>query len=72
VTEEVRTQTAGTMWRVLVKPGDLVETGDLLFVMEVMKMEVPHEALCDGKVKAVNVEEGQQGLEADMVAVVIE
>ncbi len=60
------------MWKVLVKPGDKVEAGDVLFIMEVMKMEVPHEAPSDGTVKSVNVEEGQEGLDADLVAVEIE
>ncbi|MEO1191523.1 MAG: acetyl-CoA carboxylase biotin carboxyl carrier protein subunit [Pseudomonadota bacterium] len=69
--EEVRTQTAGNMWKVLVKPGDAVKAGDTLFIMEVMKMEVPHEASEDGTVKAVHIEEGQEGLDADMVAVEI-
>ncbi len=70
--EEVRTQTAGNMWKVLVKAGDKVAAGDTLFIMEVMKMEVPHEAPCDGTVKTVEVEEGQEGLDADVVVVVIE
>lgn len=68
---EVELQTAGNMWKVLVKPGDPVKAGDTLFIMEVMKMEVPHEAPADGTVTAVNVSEGEEGLEAGMVAVVI-
>lgn len=35
-------------------------------------MEVPHEAPCDGTVKAVHVNEGDEGLDAGMVAVEIE
>ena len=58
--------------RMEVKPGDKVSAGDTLFIMEVMKMEVPHEASADGKVKAVHIEEGQEGLDADFVAVEIE
>ena len=50
MTTEVRTQTAGNMWKVLVKAGDAVRAGDTLFIMEVMKMEVPHEAPVDGTV----------------------
>lgn len=69
---EVKTQTAGNMWKVLVKPGDAVKTDDTLFIMEVMKMEVPHTAPCDGTVKAVHVQEGDEGLDADMTAVEIE
>ena len=37
-----------------------------------MKMEVPHEAPADGKVTAVNVAEGEEGLDAGMIAVVID
>ena len=69
---EIRTQTAGNMWKILVKPGDQVAAGDTLFIMEVMKMEVPHEAGSAGTVKAVHIEEGQEGLDADHLAVEIE
>ena len=69
---EVELQTAGNMWKVLVKPGDKVESGDTLFIMEVMKMEIPHEAPAAGTVSAVNVSEGEEGLEAGMIAVVID
>jgi biotin carboxyl carrier protein len=64
--------TAGNMWKVLVKPGDKVNAGDTLFIMEVMKMEVPHEAPAAGTVRVVSISEGQEGLDADHVAVVIE
>jgi acetyl-CoA carboxylase biotin carboxyl carrier protein len=69
---EVELQTAGNMWKVLVKPGDKVQAGDTLFIMEVMKMEVPHDAPAAGTVIAVNVREGEEGLDAGMVAVVID
>ena len=68
---EVELQTAGNMWKVLVNPGDKVQAGDTLFIMEVMKMEVPHEAPAAGTVTAVNVSEGEEGLDAGMIAVVI-
>ncbi len=69
---EVELQTAGNMWKVLVQPGDQVQAGDTLFIMEVMKMEVPHEAPAAGTVSAVNVAEGEEGLEAGFIAVVID
>jgi len=72
MSENVTLQTAGNMWKVLVKAGDSVKAGDTLFIMEVMKMEVPHEASADGTVKAVHVNEGDEGLDAGMVAVEIE
>ncbi len=69
---EVELQTAGNMWKVLVKPGDKVQAGDTLFIMEVMKMEVPHEAPAAGTVRTVSVSEGEEGLDAGMIAVVID
>ena len=69
---DVKTQTAGNMWKVLVKPGDSVAAGDTLFIMEVMKMEVPHEAPVAGTVAAVHVAEGAEGLDADQTVVVID
>jgi biotin carboxyl carrier protein len=68
---EVRTQTAGNMWKVLVKAGDPVKAGDVLFIMEVMKMEVAHDAPADGTVIAVHVAEGAEGLDADQLVVEI-
>lgn len=68
---EVRTQTAGNMWKVLVAVGDTVAEGDTLFIMEVMKMEVPHTAPLAGTVTAVHVVNDQEGLDADAPAVEI-
>jgi acetyl-CoA carboxylase biotin carboxyl carrier protein len=69
---EVRTQTAGNVWKVLVQVGDVVAEGDTLFIMEVMKMEVPHTAPVAGTVSAVHVANDQEGLDADEPAVEIE
>ena len=70
--EEVTTQVPGNMWKVLVKPGDTVKAGDTLFIIEIMKTEVPHMASSDGTVSEVNVEEGQEGLDAGEIAVTID
>jgi biotin carboxyl carrier protein len=69
--EEVLTQVPGNVWKVLVKPGDRVTAGQVLFILEVMKTEVPHEASQAGTVKAVNIHEGQEGVDAGTVAVAI-
>jgi biotin carboxyl carrier protein len=68
----VKTQSPGNIWKVLVKPGDAVKEGDVLFIMEVMKMEFPHEAPCAGKIAAVHITEGQENVDGDMVAVEID
>ena len=55
---EIELETGGTVWKVLVKAGDAVTEGQELFIMEVMKMEVPYEAPSAGKVTALNIAEG--------------
>lgn len=69
---EVRLQTAGNIWKILVSEGDIVAQGDTLFIMEVMKMEVPHTAPASGTVFAVNIKEDDMCPDADIVAVVID
>jgi biotin carboxyl carrier protein len=44
--------------RVLVKAGDLVKRGDLLIVLEAMKMELPVRATAAGTIKEVRCREG--------------
>ena len=70
--EAVTTETPGNVWKVLVKAGDKVEPGATLFIMEVMKTEVPHNATSAGTVKAVHITEGQEGVDAGIVAVEID
>jgi acetyl-CoA carboxylase biotin carboxyl carrier protein len=69
--EAILTQVPGNVWKVLVKPGDTVKPGDVLFILEVMKTEVPHEASQAGTVQTVNIYEGQEGVDAGAVAVTI-
>ncbi len=52
--------TEGLVVDVIVKPGDIVDNGDTLVVIEAMKMEHRHLAKGAGKVIGVNVEKGQQ------------
>jgi acetyl-CoA carboxylase biotin carboxyl carrier protein len=70
--EAVTTETPGNVWKVLAKQGDKVQPGTTLFIMEVMKTEVPHNAASAGTVKAVHIVEGQEGVDAGIVAVEIE
>ncbi len=53
--EQVTTQVPGNVWKVLVKPGDAVKSGDVLFILEVMKTEVAHNANGDGTITAVHI-----------------
>ena len=47
---EVLTSVPGNIWKVLVEVGDEVSEGDILFIMEVMKSEVNHNAPVSGTI----------------------
>lgn len=70
--EKIETMVPGNVWKVLVKPGDKVGAGDVLFILEVMKTEVPHSASAAGTVKAVHLKEGQEGVDAGALAIEID
>ncbi|WP_167145417.1 urea carboxylase [Pseudomonas sp. OTU750018] len=49
---------AGNLWQVQVSEGDLVKAGDVLVILESMKMEIPLLAPRDGVVREVRVQPG--------------
>ena len=55
----VQAHITGTIWKIEVKPGDSVEEGQTLVIIESMKMEMPVESPKAGKVESVVVAEGQ-------------
>ena len=55
----VQAHITGTIWKIEVKPGDVVEPGQTGVIIESMKMEMPVEAPVAGKVDAIAVAEGQ-------------
>lgn len=56
----VRCTMPGSVWKVLVSPGEQVKKGDTLIIVESMKMEFSQQASCDGEVCSVHVEPGDQ------------
>lgn len=61
----------GKIYRVNVSVGDTVKSGDTLFVLEAMKMEIPILAPKDGRVAQVNAHVGDE-LHKDIVLAVID
>jgi len=51
---------AGSVWQVLVKPGQTVAAGQSLMILESMKMEIEIHAVEDGTVQRICKPEGQQ------------
>ena len=60
----------GTVWKIEKQPGDEVAEGDVIVILESMKMEMPIEAPCDGKISAIKVKEGEPVNEGAVVAVI--
>ncbi|WP_228416850.1 biotin/lipoyl-containing protein [Terrisporobacter hibernicus] len=56
---EVVAPLQGSMFNILVKEGQTVKKGDVLVVLEAMKMENEIVSPVDGKVSAIHVEKGQ-------------
>jgi len=59
----------GTVWQVAVAPGDHVDAGDTVVILESMKMEMPVEAEDEGTIREILVEEGQSVSEGDTLIV---
>ena len=55
---KVKTEIAANVWKIVVKVGDTVTSGQELMILESMKMEIPVEAPCAGVVKAIMINEG--------------
>ena len=58
------------MVRILVKPGESVQAGQLLMVLEAMKMETPINAPEAGVLAKLEVAEGQQVQSGALLAVI--
>jgi urea carboxylase len=54
----VRTQIPGSVWKVLIQPGQAVKQGETLAIVESMKMEFVETAPCDGTVAAIMTKPG--------------
>ncbi len=55
---EVRSPLAGNVWKIKKNVGDQVKKGDVVIILEAMKMEIDVEAPADGVVSEILVKEG--------------
>jgi len=67
---DVEAQIAGSVWKIERAVGDVVKEEDVLMVLESMKMEIPVEAPCAGRVREIRVREGQAIEEGAILAVI--
>jgi acetyl-CoA carboxylase biotin carboxyl carrier protein len=66
---EVEAIVTGSVWKIEVAVGAQVDEGDVLVILESMKMEIPVEAEVAGTVRELRVAEGQAVNEGDTIAV---
>jgi acetyl-CoA carboxylase biotin carboxyl carrier protein len=66
---DVKSEITGTVWKVMTQPGDRVEAGDTLVIIESMKMEIPVITEDGGTVKEILVKEKDPVAEGQVVAV---
>ncbi|WP_175482320.1 acetyl-CoA carboxylase biotin carboxyl carrier protein subunit [Thermoflavimicrobium dichotomicum] len=64
---KIQSSMTGTVWKVLVRPGDQVEAGQEVVILESMKMEIPIQSDYTGVVKDVKVEEGSFVSDGDVL-----
>lgn len=67
--EEVESEVTGTVWKIETKVGDKIAEGDVLMIIESMKMEIPVLATEDGTIAEFQVEEKEPVAEGQTVVV---
>lgn len=67
--EDVESEVTGTVWKIETNVGDSVSEGDVLMIIESMKMEIPVLATEDGSILEFSVEEGEAVSEGQVVVV---
>jgi len=67
---EVESEVTGNVWKVLLEAGARVASGDVILILESMKMEIPVESPVDGTLAEVCVAPEDQVEEDQVVAVV--
>jgi acetyl-CoA carboxylase biotin carboxyl carrier protein len=68
VADEIRAEMVANVWKVVAAPGDSVDDGDTLVILESMKMEIPVVAESSGVVAEIAVNEGDVVQEGDLIA----
>lgn len=65
---KVKSEVAGSVWKVEVAVGQAVNEGDTLVIVESMKMEIPITAPATGVVREILVAEGEPVADDQLVA----
>ena len=66
---KVAAEVTGLVWKIERGVGDVVNVGDVLLILESMKMELPLEAPIGGKIAEIRCKEGQSVSEGDVLVI---
>ena len=67
---EVKSQIKAIVWKVLKETGDTVKIDDEIVILESMKMEIPISSEFNGKIKSIEVSEGDEVDEGQVLAII--
>ena len=67
---EVKSQIKAIVWKVLKETGDTVKIDDEIVILESMKMEIPISSEFNGKIKSIEVSEGDEVDEGQVVSII--
>lgn len=67
---DVKALLPGNVWKIVANPGQSVNEGDVIMILESMKMEIDVVALKGGVVKSINVATNDKVVEGQVLAVV--
>ncbi|HIQ47170.1 MAG TPA: biotin attachment protein [Sulfurovum sp.] len=65
---EINSQTPGNVWKIIKNPGDTVAEGDIIMILEAMKMEIDIAAPKAGKIASINVNVNDSVADAQLLA----
>ena len=66
---EIKTQITAIVWKIVKKKGDKVKIDDEIILLESMKMEIPILSEFNGRIKSIEVSEGDEIDEGQIVAI---
>ena len=67
---EIKTQIRAIVWEIVKKMGDKVKIDDEIILLESMKMEIPILSEFNGRIKSIEVSEGDEIDEGQIVAII--
>jgi len=66
----IEAQITGNVWKIEKSVGDRVAPEEVILILESMKMEIPVEAPCAGRLAEIRVREGENVEEGAVLAVI--